>query len=622
MTKQDTAGSSLARRHGGLVASILIALVTLIMLIWSWGTWPDPLVDFGAQLYVPWQITTGHVLYRDIAYYNGPLSSYLNSAAFYLLGTGISTLVWLNLLIMAAAMTVAYRVTVRASGRWSAFMGGLTFALIFAFSQVVFRLGNYNWLTPYTHEITHGTALGLAAIAAAARYQSTGKTAWISITGGLLGAVFSTKAEPTAASFAAVAAMLVGGWWVERTGRRQMVSAIAILIVSVLVVPLAAWMLLAAAMPASQAFRGVLGSWPWALDQRITSLHFYREVAGLNDIPRHLTTLLDWTLIYSALIAAGIGLGLCCRSPRIRNVVSIGAFLACLAIIRWAFSEQLVTGMLTPLPIFLGFALLMSGIAVLRRSRPAAALRFGLVVFAIVLVAKMGLNTCAYQYGFVLAWPGTVVMVCAFTADFPAWIERHGGSGRIIKAIGLAAWIGAASGILVSDKLNFDRERYVIDAGTRDEFRGDRRALQVQEVCAEIEKLVPRVGTVTVLPQGLMINYLTRLTTPTRNINFMPPEVLAAGESNILGGFRLHPPDVVVLTPSVIEHGHFTLDDRDPYGADTLRWVLQNYRGVEASDAEALQQIRQYGQTLDSKSTGRLMILVRGVAPPDPAGRR
>jgi hypothetical protein len=585
-------------------------LVTLIMLVWSWGTWPDPLVDFGAQLYVPWQISSGHVLYRDIAYYNGPLSSYLNAAAFHFFGVGINTLVWLNLLIVAAAMTVACRLTVRASGRWSAFMGGLAFALIFAFSEVV-PLGNYNWLTPYTHEITHGTALGLAAIAAAARYQRTAKLGWISLAGGLLGAVFLTKAEPTAAAFAAVTVMLIGGWWIERTNRRRIVSAISILVVSALIAPLVAWVLLVMAMPASQAFRGVMGSWPWVMDRRITSLHFYREVAGLNDIPGNLRTLFNWTVIYAILIGAGVGLGLLCRSARVRTAVSVTAFLACSAFIAWKFSGSIVTGMLTPLPLFLGFALLVTAMAVLRRSLPVAPLRFGLVVFAIVLVAKMGLKTYAYHYGFALAWPGTVVMVCALTSDLPAWVERRGGSGRVMRAIGLAAWIGVVCAMLISDKLNFDRKRFIIATGTRDEFHGDGRAEQVQEVCDQIKHLAPPGGTVMVLPQGLMINYLTRLATPTRNINFMPPEVLAAGEANILAGLRSHPPDIVVLTPAVIEDGHFTLDDRDPYGADTLNWVLKNYRAIDPVDAEILSQIRHRGQPLEAESKRRLIIMVR-----------
>jgi hypothetical protein len=106
----------------------------------------------------------------------------------------------------------------------------------------------------------------------------------------------------------------------------------------------------------------------------------------------------------------------------------------------------------------------------------------------------------------------------------------------------------------------------------------------VQQMCDRVNQMIPANGTVLVLPQGLMINYLTRRASPTRNINFMPPEVLAAGEGNILAGWNRHPPDCIVLTPAVIEGGFFTLDDRDPYGAETLKWVWRNYRPVDEAE--------------------------------------
>ena len=562
---------------GKITGPILIAITTLIMLAWSWETWPDPLVDFGAQLYVPWQLSTGHVLYRDVAYYNGPLSSYLNAVAFRIVGVGIHTLVGLNLLIMILTMVVAYRLTIRVSGMLSATMAGLTFALIFAFSQVV-RLGNYNWLTPYTHEITHGTALGLAAIACIARYQRTDHARWIAAAGALLGAVFLTKAEPTAAAFLGVGVQLASGWWIVRTDRRRILSVLGLLVSCALAGPLIAWMLLSAAMPAHEALRGVLGSWPWVLDRRITALHFYREVAGLNDIPANLRVMLKWTIIYATLIGSAVGLGLLCQSKRSRVAMTVAAFVICSAMIAWNFSEKIVPGMLTPVPFCLMGALVITAIAVVRRANTNAALRLGLVIFATVLVAKMGLTPYAYHYGFVLAWPATTVLICAVTQDLPAWVDRRGGWGAVVRAVGLSAWITAVAAILYSDKINFDKKKFTIAAGTVDEFRGDGRAMQVEQVCDRINQWVPPSGTIVVLPQGLMINYLTRRAVPiTSDINFMPPEVLAAGEEKILGDLNRHPPDAVVLTPAVIEDGHFTLDSRDPYGADTLKWVLQNY---------------------------------------------
>ena len=45
--------------------------VTLAMV--SWQKWQDLIVDFGQQVYVPWQLAEGQILYRDIFYIYGPL---------------------------------------------------------------------------------------------------------------------------------------------------------------------------------------------------------------------------------------------------------------------------------------------------------------------------------------------------------------------------------------------------------------------------------------------------------------------------------------------------------------------------------------------------------------------
>src|SRR5205085_4695112 len=79
----------------------ILALALAGMLAYTWGTWPDPVVDFGRELYVPWQLSQGKVLYRDIAYFNGPLSAYFNSFLFRTLGVSLLTLVVANIAILA-----------------------------------------------------------------------------------------------------------------------------------------------------------------------------------------------------------------------------------------------------------------------------------------------------------------------------------------------------------------------------------------------------------------------------------------------------------------------------------------------------------------------------------------
>ncbi|MCE5211470.1 MAG: hypothetical protein LLG40_07950, partial [Deltaproteobacteria bacterium] len=58
---------------------LILVLVGICMLKLSWFKWPDLLIDYGRELYVPWQITQGGVLYRDINHLYGPLAHYFNA---------------------------------------------------------------------------------------------------------------------------------------------------------------------------------------------------------------------------------------------------------------------------------------------------------------------------------------------------------------------------------------------------------------------------------------------------------------------------------------------------------------------------------------------------------------
>ncbi len=91
----------------------------------------------------------------------------------------------------------------------------------------------------------------------------------------------------------------------------------------------------------------------------------------------------------------------------------------------------------------------------------------------------------------------------------------------------------------------------------------------------------------------------------------MPPEVLAAGEDNILAALDRHPPDAVVLTPAVIAAGHFTLDDRDPYGAETLKWIMKHYQPIDPADAVMLGHVMSSTPQFDADAKRKLVVMVR-----------
>src|SRR3990167_2969639 len=94
--------------HQKLLGPLILIFCGTAMLRLSWFKWPDLIVDYGREVYVPWQITLGKVLYIDLNVIHGPLASYLNALLFYVFGTGITTLVFFNISLVALLSFLIY----------------------------------------------------------------------------------------------------------------------------------------------------------------------------------------------------------------------------------------------------------------------------------------------------------------------------------------------------------------------------------------------------------------------------------------------------------------------------------------------------------------------------------
>ena len=68
-------------RRAPLAGWIAVVLMGALAIATGWDRGPDPLVDFGRELYVSWRLTEGDVLHRDIAWFNGPLGPWRGGRA-------------------------------------------------------------------------------------------------------------------------------------------------------------------------------------------------------------------------------------------------------------------------------------------------------------------------------------------------------------------------------------------------------------------------------------------------------------------------------------------------------------------------------------------------------------
>jgi hypothetical protein len=556
--------------HAALLAVVFAALAA-----WSWGRWPDVLVDFGRELYVAWRLSEGDVLYRDVASFYGPLSPYVNALWFRLFGVGFRTLALCNMAVMAAVTAGVYALVRRAGAgsRWGALAGGTVFLSMFGFAHLVAN-GSFNFVAPYSHESTHGFALGLGAILCALKVvdgDSRGAR-WAAACGLLTGLAFLTKPESVVAA-AGTSVLLLG---IARPSNRALAAFAAGLVVP----PAIAFALLSIAMPARDAWTGVLGSWAFVGNESLRGMWYFAWSMGVDDPARSLAALARAALPQALFLGLMVGLAWAAKKkPKLGGPLALAAAALVLLVLAPAWRARWWFQTARPLPLWALIAAATSAWAVRRRRAlpdfPVHAARLALAVFALLLLPRIVLNARLYHYGFVLALPATLVVWAALLDWIPQALDRRGAAGGVVRASALAALAVTLAFHVSESDTRYRVKVNPVGAGA-DRFLADVRG---PFVAATLQGLAERAApgeTLAVLPEGVMINYLARRRTSIPYLTMLPSDAAKFGEDELLGALRRRPPDLVALVHRDSSEMGAQFFGRD-YGQRTMEWIGAHY---------------------------------------------
>lgn len=550
----------------------------------TWFKWADVLVDYGRELYVPWRLSEGDVLYRDIAYFNGPLSPHWNALWFSLFGTGYSVQVGVNLALLGVFIVLIYRMLTRLGNATTA---GLT--LLFALPVFVFAhnagIANYNFVSPYSHEMTHGLLLAILALGASMRVEPSSPQArrQLITTGMFLGLLFLTKAEIFAATTLGVAVILGGGLFAAKANAASWRSAVTAVLGATLAVPVVAFVLLFFAMPAGLAAYSVLGSWTGIFGSEVSDLPFYQVGMGLDNPSARIELMGASFGILALAFVPGLVLDLAVRLGSKKSLAwTLATVVAIATFAIWRTSEVFAERLALPLPLLLGVIVLVLGARLITCSDPVQrrlfAARTGFAVFALAMLAKMILNVRFEHYGFVLAFPAMAVVFLATTAWLPSWVRAKGGSGLLVAASALGVFAAVATQRWEGTEAMLARKVNEVGEG-RDRMWTDSRGLYVQSALDQIEEQFAPDDELLVIPEGITINYWSRRKIAIPYTNYMPPELILYGEQTLLEALETNPPaGVVIVHKNTAEYG-FPLFGTD-YGAEMMKWVMSRYSPV------------------------------------------
>jgi hypothetical protein len=332
-------------------------------------------------------------------------------------------------------------------------------------------------------------------------------------------------------------------------------------------------------------FRPSLGSvfaaWIPLLTTSAADNSFFRWGMGMDAPWVHLREMFLEFLGLAALVAA-------CALPCWRKIPKRTAFILAAGLAaglievsrQWNWSQ---CGQCLPL-----VCLTLLGLLAWRGFRsgwePPVVFPFLWTFWSLALTAKLGLFCRIWHYGFALAMPAFVSGVYFLLWALPRQVERCGGA-RTFLFQGLL-WLMLLPGLarLTQDSLTlYAHKTMPVGSGGDTILAFDphfrQKDADVAAALSWVEINVPARATLAVLPQGALLNYLSRHDNPCGYDLWNPPEMAAFGQEKMTRAFIEHSPDYVIeLFINYGEYGEAVFGLQKRFGLDVQQWIDAHYQ--------------------------------------------
>ena len=587
MTERATHEPAGSPRVFETLAPWAVAAVFVGLAVAGWGKWSDVLIDYGRELYVPWRLSQGATLYRDVVSFNGPLAPWLMGRIFAVFGASCAVAFVADLALTAAAAVVVWRFFKGVSGLAVAFVASLVFVCFFGLAHFD-DLGNYAWAAPYSRDITVGGLLALLLVLALASWLRTGKPSRAGLAGFFWGLCLLTKPEIAAATTAAVfAAVIVCRPWV-RGETRGLWLGIAAGGLCCCLAFFGFYVFFAADFTIADWLGHAL--WPYRLVAagKVSNLSFYRHMTGLDAPWPHLWAIAREFFAVCALLGF-VALMARARPPwGTKTIVTVGGAVLLLAAglaVKASYPLIVSGGALPAAAVALAA---YYGVACSRRSgQPERARDQGLfvwAVFSLAMLGKMLLAPSLSQYGFVLAMPAAVLLAVFVCCELPDVAAADGGQRQRMRALCLCVVCLDLVFAVTASLSCLTAKTYAVGLG-RDTIRtyAAVKGLSVpgpvfQEALEAVAGYVSPGQTLVVLPEGVTINFLARRVSPVPYYSYLPPELAMFGEGNMAASLAQARPGFVLVTPRcLVEYGVRDFGQPSGLAEGIFKWVKDNY---------------------------------------------
>jgi len=500
----------------------------------SWNRWIEPFVDSGRELMVPWRLAHGERLYRDVAFYHGPLGPWLAALADLLAGRSLSARI-----LLSAAVGLLHLEGLRRLARAIASerRAALAVSLVVALTAFL-RPGG--WLFPFSLDASIAVATVTWSLVLLTGEHARRRDA---VAGVFLALALLSRVE--LGGLGVVAAVLAA----RRSPRRW--------------VALAAWPCLAAAVGYAIASRGtplstlVSSGWLAVVKPPEAFRTVYRAYAGLDQPGLRLAELGLASIVLLG-VGALLALGSRAAGPnRIGSIVATATVSLTLAALAWTClrpPEQFegTLALLPPLvrivpPLVLGLAAVRIGRALARRP-PAPLPEIPIAVLLVAAFFALRLFLAAGYSGpynaYFLPLPALLAVVAALgLADRAAAQLGPLLPGLAAQALAVFLLFRIASLADIYRQAGWTPVASPAGSVTLLEPAAGATHLALED----LSRRIPAGGSLVGFPEGGFFNYVLGARSPLREEQFFPGRLDAEAEKRVARGIEEDPPDAVLV---------------------------------------------------------------------------
>jgi hypothetical protein len=562
------------------------------MLCISWQKWADLLVDFGEELYSPWTVLHGSLLCDTVGSSYGPFSVYWNALMFKLFGDSLMTLALFNIVTIIVLAWLIYDFFAFTTDRITGVTLSSVFLGMFAFSQYI-KVGNYNFVCPYRHELTHGFIISFLAIFIFSKYFRKKNTPLLFLAGLAAGLVFLTKTEVFAALFFAISFGLAFVVFEKKNKIKNGLKIFSVFLAGFVIPIVLFTFFFYRSLFRDRAIGGVSAIVPKVLfTTLVASNPFYRSVLGTDSLAANLLKTFEVAGWYLILICLFIFIAYFASRFTIkkRNLIFYATFLAavCLLIPYLVYHFpwfEIFRGLPVAMPALAGYLFVSLRCSRDNREQTEKILPLlMLTIFSAVLLLKIILNVHIFHYGFVLALPATLLFIMFFMHHLPLVVERQFREGSLIKALSILL-VGIMLGFHMSyAKQLYDLKTFPIGSGPDTILTYDPKISMegpcVRAVLEKLKKILKPDEFFAVAPEGVMLYWLVRQNKIFPCWRFLPLDLNPSGEERIQKSLSEDKPDYILLIDRDVSEFGYQCFGKD-YGQKIFAWIENNYSPID-----------------------------------------